>query len=92
VGVTNPKTIVFFAALLPQFVVQTSAVLPQLVALGAVFAVLALLMDGAVALVASRARDWFASSPKRMERVGGAGGLMMLTLGGGLLLTGRPTT
>ena len=74
VGVTNPKTIVFFAALLPQFVV------------------LALLMDGAVALVASRARDWFASSPKRMERVGGAGGLMMLTLGGGLLLTGRPTT
>lgn len=92
VGVTNPKTIVFFAALLPQFVVQTSAVLPQLVALGAVFAVLALLMDGSVALVASRARDWFASSPKRMERVGGAGGLMMLTLGGGLLLTGRPTT
>ncbi|MBP6525481.1 MAG: LysE family transporter, partial [Dermatophilaceae bacterium] len=92
VGVTNPKTIVFFAALLPQFVVPTSAVLPQLVALGAVFAVLALLMDGAVALVASRARDWFASSPKRMERVGGAGGLMMLTLGGGLLLTGRPTT
>jgi len=45
-----------------------------------------------VALIASRARDWFASSPKRMERVGGAGGLMMLGLGGGLLLTGRPTT
>ena len=92
VGVTNPKTIVFFAALLPQFVVQTSAVLPQLVALGAVFAVLAVVMDGTVALIASRARDWFASSPKRMERVGGAGGLMMLGLGGGLLLTGRPTT
>ena len=74
VGVTNPKTIVFFAALLPQFVVQSSPVFPQLVALGAVFAVLALLMDGTVALVASRARDWFASSPRRMERVGGAGG------------------
>ena len=38
VGVTNPKTVVFFAALLPQFVVQTSPVLTQLVALGAVFA------------------------------------------------------
>jgi threonine/homoserine/homoserine lactone efflux protein len=89
VGVTNPKTIVFFAALLPQFVVQGSPVLPQLVALGSIFAVLALLMDGTVALVASRARDWFASSPRRMERVGGAGGLMMVGLGTGLLLTGR---
>ena len=89
VGVTNPKTIVFFAALLPQFVVPSSAVFPQLVALGAVFAVLALLMDGTVALVASRARDWFASSPRRMERVGGVGGLMMVGLGTGLLLTGR---
>ena len=65
---------------------------PQLVALGAVFAVLAVVMDGTVAIIASRARDWFASSPKRMERVGGAGGLMMLGLGSGLLLTGRPTT
>jgi len=89
VGVTNPKTVVFFAALLPQFVEQSSPVFPQLVALGSVFAVLALCMDGTVALVASRARDWFASSPRRMERVGGAGGLMMVGLGTGLLLTGR---
>ena len=64
VGVTNPKTIVFFAALLPQFVDPGSPVLAQLVALGTVFAVLALVMDGTVALVASRARDWFASSPQ----------------------------
>ena len=90
VGVTNPKTIVFFAALLPQFVDPGSSVLPQLVALGTVFAALALVMDGTVALVASRARDWFASSPTRMSRVGGTGGLMMVGLGTGLLLTGRP--
>lgn len=89
VGVTNPKTVVFFAALLPQFVVQTSPVLTQLVALGAVFAALAVVMDGTVALAASRARDWFARSPKRMERVGGVGGLMMVGLGTGLVLTGR---
>jgi threonine/homoserine/homoserine lactone efflux protein len=89
VGVTNPKTVVFFAALLPQFVVTTSPVLVQLVALGSIFAVLALLMDGTVALAASRARDWFASSPRRMERVGGVGGLMMVGLGTGLLVTGR---
>ena len=90
VGVTNPKTVVFFAALLPQFVDQGSPVLVQLAALGAVFAVLALVMDGTVALAASRARDWFASSPRRMARVGGAGGVMMVGLGTGLLLTGRP--
>jgi threonine/homoserine/homoserine lactone efflux protein len=90
VGVTNPKTIVFFAALLPQFVDPASSVLAQLVALGTVFAALALVMDGTVALVASRARDWFASSPRRMSRVGGTGGLMMVGLGTGLLLTGRP--
>ena len=90
VGVTNPKTVVFFAALLPQFVEQGSPVLVQLAALGTVFAVLALLMDGTVALAASRARDWFASSPRRMARVGGAGGVMMVGLGTGLLLTGRP--
>ena len=89
VGVTNPKTVVFFAALLPQFVVTTSPVLVQLVALGSIFAVLALLMDGTVALIASRARDWFASSPQRMERVGGVGGLLMVGLGTGLVLTGR---
>ena len=90
VGVTNPKTIVFFAALLPQFVDPADAVWSQLVALGAVFAALALLLDGSVALAASRARDWFASSPRRMERVGGAGGLMMVGLGTGLLFSGRP--
>ena len=90
VGVPNPKPIVFFAALLPQFVDPGSSVLPQLVALGTVFAALALVMDGTVALVASRARDWFASSPTRMSRVGGTGGLMMVGLGTGLLLTGRP--
>lgn len=89
VGVTNPKTIVFFAALLPQFVVPTSPVLAQLVVLGSIFAVLALLIDGTVALVASGARDWFVSSPQRIECVGGVGGLMMVGLGTGLLLTGR---
>ena len=57
-----------------------------------IFTVLAVLMDGAVALAASRARDWFASSPRRMERVGGIGGLMMVGLGTGLLVTGRPPT
>jgi threonine/homoserine/homoserine lactone efflux protein len=90
VGVTNPKSFVLLAALLPQFVDPGTAVGPQLLVLGPVFAVIALLGDGSVALAASRFRDWFARSPRRMERVGGTGGLMMVGLGAGLLVTGRP--
>ncbi|MGL5928167.1 MAG: LysE family translocator [Dermatophilaceae bacterium] len=90
VGVTNPKSLVFFAALLPQFVDPGRPVASQLLALGAVFAVLAVLYDGTVALVASRLRDWFASSPRRLERVGGAGGLSMVGVGAALLVSGRP--
>ncbi|QKE83025.1 LysE family translocator [Arthrobacter sp. NEB 688] len=90
VGVTNPKSLVFFMALLPQFVDRSGPVALQLLVLGAVFAVVALAGDGAVALAASRFREWFASSPRRMERVGGVGGLMMVGLGTGLLVTGRP--
>ncbi len=87
---TNPKSLVFFMALLPQFVDRSGPVALQLLVLGAVFAVVALAGDGAVALAASRFREWFASSPRRMERVGGVGGLMMVGLGTGLLVTGRP--
>ncbi len=90
VGVTNPKSLVFFMALLPQFVDRSRPVASQLLVLGAVFAVVALAMDGSLALAASRFREWFASSPRRLARVGGAGGLMMVGLGAGLLVTGRP--
>ena len=88
---TNPKTIVFFAALLPQFVDRSAGpAWLQILVLGAVFTVIAISSDSTIALIAGRARDWFARSPRRMERVGGTGGLMMVGLGIGLLFTGRP--
>lgn len=90
VGLTNPKSFVLLAALLPQFVDPAGSVGLQLLVLGPVFAVVALVGDGTVALLASRFREWFARSPRRMERVGGTGGLMMVGLGAGLLVTGRP--
>lgn len=91
VGVTNPKTIVFFVALLPQFVnPATGPVWLQIVVLGAIFGVIGIISDGSFALAAGAARDWFARSPERMERIGGAGGLMMIGLGTGLLFAGRP--
>jgi threonine/homoserine/homoserine lactone efflux protein len=89
VGVSNPKTIAFFVAVLPQFVAPDAGWVPgQMLLLGGIFLVLALLSDGAWALAAGSARDWFARSPKRIERLGATGGVMMIGLGGVLAVTG----
>ncbi len=89
VGITNPKTIAFFVAVLPQFVAHDAGSIPlQLAELGLIFFGLALIMDSMWALVAGTARDWFAQSPKRVERLGATGGVMMIGLGGALLVTG----
>jgi threonine/homoserine/homoserine lactone efflux protein len=90
VGATNPKSLVFFAAVLPQFVVSEAGAVPlQLALLGAVFVAIALVSDSAWVVLAGTARDWFARSPRRLELVGGAGGLMMIAVGIRLAFTGR---
>jgi threonine/homoserine/homoserine lactone efflux protein len=90
VGATNPKSAVFFAAVLPQFVTPTAGhVQLQLLTLGLIFALIALASDSAWALAAGTARNWFARSPRRLELVGGTGGLLMIALGLRLALTGR---
>jgi threonine/homoserine/homoserine lactone efflux protein len=90
VGATNPKSLVFFTAILPQFVVTASGHVPaQLMLLGLVFVLIALVSDSAWVFVAGTARDWFARSPRRLEMVGGAGGLMMIAVGVRLAFTGR---
>ena len=81
VGATNPKTIVFFAAFLPQFVGKDGSAAPQLLLLGLVFGVLACASDACWALAAGRARDWFAREPKRLDHLGATGGVMMIGLG-----------
>lgn len=90
VGVTNPKTIVFFAAVLPQFVDRDSGhVTVQMLLLGLVFNVIALASDSVWGLIASTARGWFARSPRRLSMVGGVGGLTMIGLGVTVAVTGR---
>ncbi len=90
VGVTNPKTLVFVAAVLPQFVNPAAGpAWAQILVLGVVFSVIAIVSDGVYALIAAGARDWFARSPRRLARVRAAGGGLMATLGIVLLVSRR---
>lgn len=89
VGISNPKTIVFFVAVLPQFVdYSAGSVATQMFILGAVFIVIALITDGIWALAAGIARDWFARSPKRIAALSASGGIVMIGLGVGSLFIG----
>ena len=90
VGVTNPKVIVFFSAILPQFVDRQAGNVPtQIIMLGAIFAAVALLSDSAWALAAGTVRAWLSSSPRRLALLGGTGGLAMIAIGTRLAFTGR---
>lgn len=90
VGITNPKTIAFFVAVLPQFVDLDAGMVPlQMIELGLVFFVIALISDGIWALVAASARTWFGRSPRRIETLSATGGGLMIGLGGILLFTGN---
>ncbi len=90
VGVGNPKATVFFAAILPRFVVAGGAPAGlQMAVLGVVSVVIALLSDSVWAVAAGTARQWLAASPRRLELLGGVGGLTMIGLGIGLATSGR---
>lgn len=88
VGVTNPKTIVFFAAFLPQFVDAGRPAAPQIVLLGVLFCAMAAASDSCWALASARAKTWFARKPERLDRLGATGGVMMIGLGATLATTG----
>jgi threonine/homoserine/homoserine lactone efflux protein len=89
VGMTNPKAIVFFSAVLPQFVDRANGWVPlQMLVLGSLFVAIALVSDSAWGLLAGTARDWFARSPRRLEAVGGAGGVMIIGLGTSVVVSG----
>lgn len=89
VGLTNPKTIAFFTAVLPQFAAPAAgSVWLQLIVLGLIFQALALASDTVWALAAGSARDWFARSPRRVAALAATGGVAMIGLGGAVALTG----
>ena len=90
VGFLNPKTIVFFVVALPQFTDPAAGNAPlQMLLLGTMFPLFALVLDSGWALAAATARGWLANSPRRLELIGGTGGLAMIGLGASLAITGR---
>jgi threonine/homoserine/homoserine lactone efflux protein len=90
VGIANPKAIVFFAAVLPQFVDRQAGYVPQqMLLLGALFVTIGILSDSAWALVAGSARAWLGKSPRRLALIGGTGGLVMIGIGASLAIGGR---
>lgn len=82
VGVLNPKSIVFFAAILPAFVDQgKNNVTQQLLLLGLIFCVIAFISDGSYGLLAGTARQWLSSDINRLIFMRRFGGAVMIGLG-----------
>jgi threonine/homoserine/homoserine lactone efflux protein len=94
VGITNPKSIAFFLAILPQFVDLHAGSVPlQLFVLGSIVVVIGVTCDAVWVLLASAARDWFGRSPRRISAMSATGGGMMIGLGAFLLLwSEKPAT
>jgi threonine/homoserine/homoserine lactone efflux protein len=90
VGATNPKGLIIFTAVLPNFIERSRGhATLQLATLGVICALIAVLSDGSWALASGSARAWLGRSTKRLERLSIGGGLTMIALGIALALTGR---
>lgn len=90
VGLTNPKTFIVFAAVLPQFVDRAAGHVPtQMLLLATVPVGIGLLTDTSWALAAGHARQWLARTPQRMALITRLGGVSMIGLGVSVAVTGR---
>lgn len=87
VGVLNPKALVFFSAVFPQFIdPQADSITSQLLLFGAIFSVLAFLLDGTWGLVVGTSRDWFVTSKNRLIVLRTIGAVVMMALGFGVIV------
>ena len=81
VGITNPKTIVFFLAAFPQFVTPGQSPILQMLFMGLTFSIIGIASDSVWALAAGTAREWLSSSASRLAVLRGGGGLSLTGLG-----------
>jgi threonine/homoserine/homoserine lactone efflux protein len=85
---SNPKALIFFGAFVPQFVHPQSPVLPQVAFLGAIWLIVAALIDGAYILLAGSSRHLFRGRFSRWA--GGVSGAVLIAAGAWLALQTKP--
>lgn len=82
VGILNPKSLVFFAAVFPHFVEPSKGnVTLQLLIFGGIFSVMAFCSDSTWGVIAGTAREWLSDSPTRLVVLRTIGACVMMTLG-----------
>jgi threonine/homoserine/homoserine lactone efflux protein len=87
VGALNPKALVFFSAVFPQFVdSDAGSITIQLLMFGIIFAVLSSLLDGTWGLLVGSSRDWFVTSKNRLVVLRTIGAVVMMALGVGVII------
>ena len=86
---TNPKPILFFTALFPQFIREHEALLPQFLVLTAIFMALSLCTLICYALVATRVKV-FLLKPKISKWLDRVVGMVFVSFGAALLALRRP--
>jgi threonine/homoserine/homoserine lactone efflux protein len=90
VGVANPKALIIFGAVLPQFVDRGHGHVPvQMLLLALIAFGIALVSDSLWALAARAVRAWFTRDPRRVAAIGASGGLAMIGVGVSVAVTGR---
>ena len=87
VGASNPKALLFFGALFPQFIVPSAPQVPQFLVLGATFIFFELLWLTIYALSASKAKQWL-QQPRRAKLFNRTTGVVFL-IAAGLLASSK---
>jgi homoserine/homoserine lactone efflux protein len=87
VGLTNPKTLLFYGAFLPQFITHGPTASDQLLLLAVTFLVVAVVLDSAWALLAGRLRGLLLAHVRLRNRLTGG---LLVGAGLGLALARRP--
>ncbi len=89
VEVLNPKTALFFIALLPQFVDAAAPVAPQILLLGFIVTLTAIPCDLGVAVGAGKAARWLRGNVKPQKLQNRVSGEILLGLGAYVAIAGR---